>query len=61
MSKREGSRERLAREHEEMRKRLRGATDTAVACLQELRIAHKGAGHFQNGFFLPPGVSRRKW
>ena len=49
----------LEREHAEMRERLRRQTDTTVACLQELRVAHRTDGHFRNGFFLR-GASRGK-
>lgn len=58
--KREGRLEQQAREHADMRARLRAKTDTAVACLQELRVNAEGSGHFYKGLYLPPGVSKRE-
>lgn len=43
---------RQAREHEAMRARLRGETDTASNMLAELRVAHLEDGHFVNGHFV---------
>lgn len=49
---REARLQQQAREHEEMRARLRKTTDTTCHMLTELRVAHLGAGHFVNGNFV---------
>jgi hypothetical protein len=45
--------------HDDMRSELKGKTETAVACLEELQISHAASGHFENNMYIPPGVSRR--
>lgn len=49
---REARLKQQAAEHEAMRRKLRGETDTATSMLAELRVAHLGAGHFVNGHFV---------